>query len=295
MTPEWSGLAAEGLQRLQKSFARPPEGSAKAPESLFKRPYAEYWLEKGAEIVHAPVPHLKTTLMPSFYYPDNTNSRADWWQNKIDNIAVITALTPALAPAILADAQLAVYLYRTLPGLYDNFGKEVHGYIASYLGGADGTPAPTAPTLPAWPPLPAAGILAGLEARRAAWVQVFKKTTGYDPAVQGAALLLEATGAPFDPATYKADIASLHSPAPGLVLAHFRKARGQVDAMQFQGRKAGTPAWTDLGRFIGTPASLHIPIATPGQPEDWEIQGQAVKRDALIGLPSDIHSVTVRG
>ena len=27
----------------------------------------------------------------------------------------------------------------------------------------------------------------------------------------------------------------------------------------------------DNGRFTVTPASLHIPIATPGQPEEWEI------------------------
>ncbi len=51
----------------------------------------------------------------------------------------------------------------------------------------------------------------------------------------------------------------------------------------------------ELGRFAVTPASLHIPIATPGQAEAWEIWGQALKGDTLIGTASDHKEVLVRG
>jgi hypothetical protein len=233
--------------------------------------------------------------MGDTYYPQTTDGRADWWQNKIDNNAVIAALNAAAAPGILADAKDAVFLYRTLPGLYDGFTVEVHAYINAYLGGADGAAPPVAPPVPAWPALPAAGVLGGIETRRAKWVQNLKNTPGYKPLAQGATLELEAPASSFNAHTYQAQITSAESFSPASVLAAFRKARGQVEGMHFNGRKTGTTAWVVLGRFTGTPASLHIPIATPGQPEQWELQGQAVKRDVLIGLPSAIITVLVRG
>ena len=241
-------------------------------------------------------PQQPTPLtMPASYYPETNDGRADWWQRKIDNAAMIAALSPTLAPSILADAAIAVYLYRTLPGLYDGFNKQVTRYINAFLSNPDTTPAPDAPPVPAWPALPAPGVLAGIEARRAKWVQVLKNLPDYHPAAQGVTLQLEAVGATFDPGSYQAVIVDAHSLAPAQVSAKFRKARGSVTGVAFSGRRKGSGAFTDLGRFTVSPASLHIPIATPGQPEEWELQAQAFKGDTLIGTPSDIKPVLVRG
>ena len=233
--------------------------------------------------------------MPASYYPETNDGRADWWQNKIDNAAVIAALNAALAPSILADAAVAVYLYRTLPNLYDGFNKQVTGYINAFLSHADGTPVPNAPPVPAWPALPAPGVLAGIETRRAKWAQVLKNAGAYDPATHGVTLHLEPAGAAFDANNYQAVIVDAQSLAPAQVSAKFRKARGSVTGVAFSGRRKSGGAFTDLGRFTVSPASLHIPIATPGQPEEWELQAQAFKRDTLIGTPSDIKPVLVRG
>jgi hypothetical protein len=233
--------------------------------------------------------------MAASYYPQSNDGRADWWQNKIDNIATVTALNPTLTASVLADAKVAVYLYRTLSGLYDGFNKLVNGYISAYLSNADGTPAPTAPTVPAWPALPAAGVLAGIEGRRTKWVPLLKNATSYDPAVQGQTLQLEPDGGSFDPGSYQAIITDAQSLSAAQVSARFRKAGGNITGVAISGRKAGTAAFTDLGKFTVSPASLHIPITTPGQPEEWELQAQAFKGDTLIGTPSDIKSVLVRG
>jgi hypothetical protein len=102
-------------------------------------------------------------------------------------------------------------------------------------------------------------------------------------------------GGAFTPDTYKAEISSVVSMAPGQVEVKFRKARGHISGMEFTGRKSGTSNWANLGRFTVATASLDIPIATPGQPENWEIQGQALRNDKPIGIQSDIKPVTVRG
>ena len=114
--------------------------------------------------------------------------------------------------------------------------------------------------------------------------------------MQGATLRIEATGTPFDPATYQAVIFDLTSAASSTVSAGFRKAGRHIDAMRFTGRKmaSGGP-WLDLGRLMATPATLHIPIALAGQPEEWEIRGQCYIRDTPVGLPSEIATVPVQG
>lgn len=233
--------------------------------------------------------------MKTSYYPETISGRADWWQNKIDNAALLTQLVAALAPDIQNDAKSALYLYRTLPLLYDKFTVDVHGYINSYLTGADGTPAPAAPTVPAWPTAPDPAVLTGVEARRMRWVQTIKNSAGYNPDTNGQTLLLETGSGPFQPDDYQAVIVSAVSLAPGQVSAKFRKARGAITGMAFSGHKSGSANVVDLGRFTVSPASLHIPIGTPGQAEVWEIWGQALKGDTLIGKPSDHKEVLVRG
>ena len=105
----------------------------------------------------------------------------------------------------------------------------------------------------------------------------------------------ESTGVPFDPATYQAEITSAETTAPSQVQAKFRKARGNITGVAFTGRKTGSSNWMDLGKFTVSPASLHVPITTPGQAEQWEIQARAFKGDTMIGLVSDIKTVLVRG
>ena len=171
---------------------------------------------------------------------------------------------------------------------------EVHGYINSYLSGAKDAAAPVAPAVPAWPVAPAA-VLAGIEARRMDWVPSLKHATGYNPQTDGVTLQTEIVGGGFDAAAYQAVVVSAVSHAPAQVAAAFRKARGEITGLEFSGRKVGTQALVKLGRFNVSPASLHIPIATPGVAEDWEIQGQGYRGDTLVGVPSDFKPVLVRG
>ncbi len=190
---------------------------------------------------------------------------------------------------------MAVYLYRTLPQTYDEFDKQMHGFIGAYLTGMDGTPAPPELTVPPWPKAPSAAVLAGIEKRREKWVQSAKHAPKYNADTDGVALRIEPTGSPFEPVTYQAEITSVTSTAPAQVEAKFRKAGGNITGVEFKGRKAGTMNMQTLGRFTVSPASLFIPLAAPGQAEQWEIQGQALKGDTLIGTPSDIKPVLVRG
>ncbi|MDQ6765775.1 MAG: hypothetical protein M3Z22_06715 [Verrucomicrobiota bacterium] len=229
------------------------------------------------------------------YYPYSIEGRANWWQNILDNMPIIQALQPSMADSIMNDAQAAVYLYRTLPQVYDKFTVEVHGYCNSYLTGADGMPAPTPPPLPAWPKFPSPAVLAGIEKRREKWVQLLKNTAGYDPQVTGVTMRTEIVGGNFDQATYAAEVSEAVSLSPAHVQAKFAKGRGKIDSMEFSGRKIGTTAMVALGRFSVSPASLAIPIATQGVAEEWEIQGRAVKNDQLIGVASMLMPVLVRG
>ena len=232
------------------------------------------------------------------YYPEVQDGRANWWQNIVNNGgSTLSGLgfTAAQITAINIDALLGVYLYRTLRAAFAELEKRVTGYIHTYLGDPDGTPAPLIPAVPGWPPFTGGPALAGLESRREKWVQLAKHASNYDPAVQGAILRIEPTGAPFDRNTYKAEIFDATSPAPGKVLCKFRKARRSIDAMKFMGRKSGSATWTDFGRFTSIPATLAIPLQTPGSPEQWELMGQALIKDQPIGMPGDLLVILVRG
>ena len=253
-------------------------------------------LRKAQRALRKLNPSLLHMLNP--YYPETNDGRADWWQNIIGvgNVTLASlGFTATQTAAINLDAQLGVYLYRTLPATFEDFGKRVTGYISTFLSDPDGTPAPLIPAIPGWPAFSAGQVLAGLEARREKWVQNAKHAANYDPAVQGAVLRIETTGTPFDPNTYQAEIFGATSPGPATVLCKFRKARRNIDAMKFMGRKSGTMGWTELGRYTATPASLHIPLQTPGSPEQWELMGRALVKDQEIGLASDLLVVLVRG
>ena len=240
----------------------------------------------------------KITQYAYNYYPPTNEGRALWWENieSTDAQSALTALdfSAAARAAILADAAVAVYIYRTAPQAYEAYSVSMTGWGHAYLDAPDGTPTPIMPAAPVLPVAPTA-VNAGIEARRAAWVQTAKNAHGYDPNVQGATLRIEMTGDTFNSATYQAIIFGLTSPASATVSAKFRKASGHVDAMAFQGRKSGSSPWIDLGRYMATPATLHIPLTTPGQAEEWEIRGHAYIKDSPIGVPSPVQTVLVRG
>ena len=236
--------------------------------------------------------------MPNSYYPPTNEGRALWWENiqSSDAQAALTALgfsAPALA-SIQGDAAMAIYIFRSAPQAYEAYAASMSGWGHTYLDSPDGTPAPVLPAQPVIP-VPPTAVNGGIEARRAAWVQIAKNSSAYDPLVQGATLGIEAPANNFNSVTYQAIIFGANSPSSATVSLKFRKAAGNIDAMGFQGRKAGTSAWVDLGRFMATPATLHIPLTTPGQPEEWEIRGYAYVKDAPVGVPSQAVSVLVRG
>ena len=236
--------------------------------------------------------------MPYSYYPPTNEGRALFWENILspDAQAALTALdfSAATLASIQADAAMAIYIYRSAPQAYEAYATSMNGWGHAYLDSADGTPAPLLPVQPVMPAPPTA-VKGGIEARRAAWVQTAKNAPGYDASVQGVTLRIEAAPDLFVAATYQASIFGLTSPASATVTVKFRKAAGRVDAMSFSGRKSGELGWTELGRYMATPASLHIPITTPGQPEQWEIVGRAYVKDSAIGIASSIETVLVRG
>lgn len=233
------------------------------------------------------------------YYPETNLGRGEWWTNMRDNHnAVLTGLgaPAALITKVNNDSIAGVFLYHTLPQLYDKLGKKITGYIKTYLYDPDGTPAPVFPTIPPLPSLGVPSVLAGVEARREKWVPEIRALTNYDPLVQGVTLRLETTGTPFDPATYKGVIVSVESNAPRQVTAAFRKASGKVQGGKFLGRKIGTAVlhtFPDV-RTV-SPATLEVPIATPGVAEEWEFQFQPYLKDQPVGLASDFVTVLVRG
>ena len=85
----------------------------------------------------------------------------------------------------------------------------------------------------------------------------------------------------------------LTSPAAKQVRFKFSKAYGDVDGVNLYGRKSGMTEWVNLGRFNATPGNATVPV-TNGNPEDWQFQARAVKRDQEIGHPSPAMSVIVR-
>ena len=71
-------------------------------------------------------------------------------------------------------------------------------------------------------------------------------------------------------------------------------AYGKVDGMNRYGRKSAATDWTNVGRFNATPANAAVPLAD-GQPEEWQFQARAVKRDAQIGRPSPVMTAIIPG
>ena len=230
------------------------------------------------------------------YYPDSNNNRADWWQNIASNgkaVLVSLGISPQQVSSIMDDAVWGVYLYRTLRGAYEESTKRVIGYANALLDDSNGTPAPEVPTMPTWPDAPANAVPGGIESRRELWVKMAKGCPSYDAGTTGAMLRTEAPVSPFDPNTYVAKLSDATSPAAKQVRFKFSKAYGEIDGINLYGRKSGDTALLNLGRFNATPGNVSVPLAN-GNPEEWQFEAHAVKRDKEIGLPSPAVSVIVR-
>lgn len=124
------------------------------------------------------------------------------------------------------------------------------------------------------------------------WVKAVKSNPGHDAATIGATLRVETPANPFNPATYTAKMMDLTIPAAKQVRFKFSKAYGEIEGVNLYGRKTGDTTLVNLGRFNATPANATVPLAN-GNPEDWQFQVRAVKRDNEIGHPSPT-SVIIR-
>jgi hypothetical protein len=176
---------------------------------------------------------------------------------------------------------------------YEEATKRVIGYANTILGDANGTPAPDAPVMPTWPTAPATAVTSGIESRRELWVKMVKASPGYDASTIGATLRIEAPVNPFTAGTYAAKMMDLTSPAAKQVRFKFSKAYGEIEGVNLYGRKSGATDLVNLGRFNATPANATVPLAN-GNPEEWQFQVRAVKRDMEIRHPSPAVSVIVR-
>lgn len=239
----------------------------------------------------------KNIMALNNYYPDSNDGRADWWTNVRDTEAQAALLaggmTTAECSAIANDGLLGVYVYRGVRSPFDDLQKQIIAFAHLITAGASGDPVPTPPAVPSLPAIPDVAPVCGLEARRVQWVAHFKNLPLYTKPL-GIAVGVEAASAPFVPADYKAVLAGLSSPAAKVVAGKFRKAYGQIDALNFYGRKAGTTDWTLLKTCMVSPFTAGVPLAGSA-PEAWEFQGRAVVKDVEIGLPSDIVPVLIHG
>ena len=125
----------------------------------------------------------------------------------------------------------------------------------------------------------------GIERRRERWVQEVKNDPNYTRTI-GVLLGIETPDKPFDRANYQAQLYDLGTPNPHSVSGKFRKAGGQVDSINFYGRKHQSGGdWALLGKFSASPFTASVPVAG-GAPEEWEFHARAVRRDVEFGLPS---------
>ena len=234
---------------------------------------------------------------PESYYPASNEGRADWWQNLLSPAAAAAfagmGAASADVTAITDDAQQGVYVYRTARVPYDNFYSQIVAYLNQIASAPEASPAPSSPPLPSFVAPPDVSPPCGFEIRRPKWVAALKTLAGYTVS-GGLTLGIEAAATPFDPATYKALLYGLSSPAARVLAGKFRKAYGRIDALNLYGRPAGTIAMKLIKTCLTATFTATVPLVGSG-PEAWEFLGRAVIKDAEIGIPSDIVPMLIHG
>jgi hypothetical protein len=237
------------------------------------------------------------SMVTTNYYPETSQGRAEWWENILLHGAPLLAtagLEQSKIDGIMADAAWAVYSYGTLPQVVDRSLAEVSEYASAVAVGtceAAGEKLPAPPQSPEWPAPPSEPIKPDLEHRRVEWVQEVKSLPGFSQEI-GEALGLLPLPTVFNGGSYKADLHDLISTEPKTISGKFRKAHGNVEGIVLRGRRKGSASWVELGRFKATPFSALVPVAG-SDPEDWQFQARALKRDIETGIGSDILDATV--
>jgi hypothetical protein len=117
-----------------------------------------------------------------------------------------------------------------------------------------------------------------------------KRNGAYTDAI-GSDLGIVSTSTTFDAAGYKSVIKVENH--PGYVLAKFTK-KG-AEGINLYGRLRGETTWNKLSFFAHSPCIDARPLAVPNQAENREYMCIGVKRDAEIGLQSDIVSIAFAG
>src|SRR3954466_4565083 len=100
--------------------------------------------------------------MSNSYYPDPNDRRAEWWLNISTNISALIALgfDSVARGKIAADAEWAVYAYRTVRAAFEETQAAIFAYCDVITDAPDGSPAPEPPAIPAWPTPPSAVLMA---------------------------------------------------------------------------------------------------------------------------------------
>lgn len=135
----------------------------------------------------------------------------------------------------------------------------------------------------------------GIEERRGQWVATIKSLPTYNPLTVGAALRLEATGTPFNPAAYTGKIRSITRTGPSTVELKLDKARGELDANCVYGRRVNTGNFAFLGKFTAATATITLPGMPAGESQEWEFYTRGVIKDAEVGEPPAHVSEFVKG
>jgi len=73
----------------------------------------------------------------------------------------------------------------------------------------------------------------------------------------------------------------------------FSRARGELDAVNRYGRRAGDHSLTPAGTMLRSPFVLQIALAAADMPEAWELCARRVIANTEIGGPSDPKVVIV--
>lgn len=117
-----------------------------------------------------------------------------------------------------------------------------------------------------------------------------KRKSTYSEAV-GSDLGIVGTGSSFNPATYKSALKT--ETHPGYLTLKFVK-KG-AEGINLYTRIKGQSDWKKLSFFAHSPCVDARPLAETGIAENREYMCIGVKKDAEIGLQSDIVSVTYAG
>ena len=235
----------------------------------------------------------------SNYYPETSEGRAEWWENLFDHgeeLLLELGLEKERVEAIMADAAWGVYTYGTLTTSAERYFADILSYanaVASGVQAPEGAVTSPPPSPPKVPKPPTAEITHDFEGRRSEWVEEVKELPTYSSEV-GLKLGIEPPVAPFSGGAYKAVLHDVICSGPKTVTGKFRKAHGNIEGIVLRGRLSGSASWTELGRFKATPFSAYVPVTGP-EPEEWEFQARAVKRDIEVGMASPIVEAAVKG